>query len=128
MGVSPRPSVVETTMRTQWSSRRDGSSWPTSKRGGFDTYLYLHGPDGARVASDDDGGMGLNSYLRHEVATAGTYEVRASQFSAGRGGPYTLVIRAGDPSAFPASADTPAERQRILRERRRRYQTDEHEH
>ena len=96
--------------------------------GGFDTYLYLHDPAGREIASDDDGGAGLNSYLRFPVTASGTYEVRASQFGAGRGGNYTLVLRAGDESSFPASADSPAERARILRERQRRYRQDEHEH
>lgn len=54
----------------------------------FDSYLYVYhaGEEaGTALASDDDGGSGLNSSLTFRAPRAGVYTVRASQLSHGDG-------------------------------------------
>ncbi len=46
----------------------------------FDAYLILLGPDGRRLAFDDDGGENNNASLGWRAATAGTYTLIASSF------------------------------------------------
>lgn len=61
----------------------------------FDTYLYLFGPDGALVASDDDSGPGTNSRIPSTGAltlpATGTYTIEATSYTTGRTGGYTLT-------------------------------------
>ncbi len=45
---------------------------------GLDPYLELRDASGETVATDDDGGDGLNSLLRHTFADSGTYTIAAS--------------------------------------------------
>ncbi|MFB6176120.1 MAG: PPC domain-containing protein, partial [Halobaculum sp.] len=45
-----------------------------------DTYLYLLGPSGEIIASDDDGGNGLNSELVISLPTTGEYTVIATSY------------------------------------------------
>jgi hypothetical protein len=60
----------------------------------IDTYLMIFNASGQLVASDDDGGQGLNSYLEFTAPATGYYRVYASTFTATPGGvgPYTLVL------------------------------------
>ncbi len=61
----------------------------------FDTYLTLGRLDGCdweELATDDDGGDGTNSRLRHTLDQDGEYVIRATAFSSGEG-PYTLTLR-----------------------------------
>ncbi|MES1198971.1 MAG: PPC domain-containing protein [Pseudomonadota bacterium] len=67
-----------------------------------DPMMVIHGPDGAELASDDDGGEGLNSWLEFTAPTAGTYYVEAKGFSDSATGGYSISVTAGE---IPASAD-----------------------
>lgn len=64
----------------------------------FDTYLYLIGPDGVRVASDDDGGGNLQSRIPaagtgfFTLPTTGTYTIEATSFPSAVTGAYILTI------------------------------------
>jgi hypothetical protein len=58
----------------------------------FDTVLYLKGPDGAVLTSNDDYGGTLNSTIVYELPAAGTYSAVASSFS-GQGGSYQIEVR-----------------------------------
>lgn len=60
--------------------------------GGLDPYLTLRDPSGEDILSDDDGGMGLNSAMRHTFEDDGTYTIVASGFGASTGD-YTLRVR-----------------------------------
>ncbi len=58
----------------------------------FDSYLYVYhagAESGTALASDDDGGTGLNSSLTFRAPRAGVYTIRASQL-AHRDGAYVL--------------------------------------
>ncbi|MCI0347746.1 MAG: PPC domain-containing protein, partial [Chloroflexi bacterium] len=70
-----------------------------------DTMLKIHGPDGAELLFDDDGGEGLNSYLEFTAATSGTYFVEAGAFGSESTGGYTLSAQTG---GIPADASTDA--------------------
>lgn len=62
----------------------------------FDALLRVYpagGETGAPVATDDDGGEGLNSMLLFRAPRAGRYTVRATQLSHGDG-PWTLRMNA----------------------------------
>lgn len=70
----------------------------------FDTYLDLGrvaagGFEG--IASDDDGGDGLNSRLVHTFAEAGDYELRARSFGGMSTGAYTLDVSEIEPDPEP---------------------------
>ncbi len=70
-----------------------------------DTMIAIHGADGEQIASDDDGGEGLNSYLEFTAPASGNYFVAASAFGGGGVGGYALTARAGD---IPADSSTDA--------------------
>lgn len=59
----------------------------------FDPMLELLGPDGTKLAEDDDGGGGLNAQIVHVARTTGRYRLRVLANSAGAAaaGRYTLV-------------------------------------
>lgn len=61
-----------------------------------DPYLAVHGPDGAEIATDDDGGEGLNSWLEFTAPAAGDYYLEARGFSEDAEGSYTLTITGGE--------------------------------
>jgi hypothetical protein len=69
-----------------------------------DPYIAIYGPNGEQVATDDDGGEGLNAWLEYTAATAGAYylEVRGFVEEAGAGR-YAIQITGGE---VGASADT----------------------
>lgn len=70
-----------------------------------DPFLSLHGPNGQELASDDDGGGGLNAYLEFTAPATGNYFVDAGAFADSGTGGYTLTARQGD---IPADASTDA--------------------
>jgi hypothetical protein len=70
-----------------------------------DPLVILHGPDGAEVARDDDGGPGLNALLEYQAAAAGDYYVEVRGFSDDAAGTYTLTLTAGEIGDTAETAD-----------------------
>ncbi|MEZ5994252.1 MAG: PPC domain-containing protein [Hyphomonadaceae bacterium] len=70
-----------------------------------DPLLRLYGANGQELATDDDGGDGLNSYLEFTAPEAGNYFVAASAFGDAATGGYALAALPGD---IPADASTDA--------------------
>ena len=58
----------------------------------FDPYLVLRDEDGAEIATNDDGGVGLNSYLSYTFPADGTVTILATGFGDSTGD-YTLRVR-----------------------------------
>jgi hypothetical protein len=63
----------------------------------FDTYLYLIGPNGSVIASDDDGGGGTNSRIpagsgNYTAPSNGTYTIEVTSYSENRVGGYSLSL------------------------------------
>jgi hypothetical protein len=77
-----------------WAVRgRAGETLVVSLRSdAFDPYLYAFGPGMAEVATNDDGGSGLNSELTITFATDGTYVIGAAALSSGSTGTYTISV------------------------------------
>jgi len=64
----------------------------------YDTYLYLLGPNGAVVTSDDDGGPGTNSRIPansgfYTLPSSGVYTIESTTYTSTRTGAYTLAIQ-----------------------------------
>jgi len=81
----------------------------------FDTLLKVYRADrgGEPLATDDDGGGGLNSFLVFPAADGGRYVVRVTAFSGTAGGAYRLRVSKGTiPWSSPAADES----------------ADEHEH
>jgi hypothetical protein len=76
----------------------------------FDAFLVLKDSQGNVVASDDDGGSGLNSRIERVLA-AGTYEIVASSFGPNQTGAYQLTVDA-PPTSAAARADGRSEMRR----------------
>ena len=71
----------------------------------FDSYLVLRDDAGEVVATDDDGGVGLNSRIERTLG-AGTWVIEASALQPGATGAYTLTVGPVAPSpTAPASAE-----------------------
>jgi hypothetical protein len=69
----------------------------------FDAYLYLGRREGAQwrqLAHDDDGGEGRDARITHVFAADGEYLIRASSFTAGRSGSFTLQVASGRANAI----------------------------
>lgn len=73
----------------------------------FDTYLVIT-QDGAEVATDDDGGSGLDSELV-ESLDAGTYTIWAGSFSGSSTGRFTLSVSEGGAQERTDPADVSPE-------------------
>lgn len=58
--------------------------------GSLDSFLELYGPDGTLVASNDDGGGNLNSWIVYRFGTTGTYRLVARSYASSSGGGYTV--------------------------------------
>ena len=75
--------------------------------GAFDPRVAVYAADarsGEPIASDDDGGGALNSFVAFAPEAGGRFIVRATSFSAGSGGAYRLsVVR--HPMPAPARVD-----------------------
>ncbi|HEY0587010.1 MAG TPA: kelch repeat-containing protein [Pseudoduganella sp.] len=56
----------------------------------FDTYLYLRGPAGTVLKSDDDGGGGTNSRISFSLPSTGIYTIEATSYGSYATGAYTL--------------------------------------
>ena len=70
----------------------------------FDAFLVLKDSQGNVIATDDDGGTGLNSRIERVLA-AGTYEIVASSFGPDQTGAYQLTVDV-PPTPMPAAART----------------------
>ena len=57
----------------------------------FDPYLILYGPDGVEIASDDDGGEGLNARLEITLPVSGLYTASVTSYD-GSSGRYLIEI------------------------------------
>ncbi|WP_008315385.1 PPC domain-containing protein [Leptolyngbya sp. PCC 6406] len=68
----------------------------------FDAYLILLGPDGERVAEDDNGGEGLNSLIQIQLPQTGHYLVIviANAYDPGGRGRYRLTAAAISAEAY----------------------------
>ena len=64
----------------------------TSNNGQSDPMLWLTGPSGSLIATDDDSGEGLNALIKTRLTAGTVYTLRAGFFEDG-GGRYTLTIR-----------------------------------
>ena len=64
----------------------------------YDTWVELYDADCNFIASNDDGGAGLNSLLIQQGLAAGTYFIGVSSWAAGLGGTYFLTAICDDPS------------------------------
>ncbi len=59
----------------------------------LDTLLFLFGPDGEQIATDDDGGAGTNARIANLILSeTGTYAIDAQAFPGGGTGAYTLSL------------------------------------
>jgi hypothetical protein len=70
-----------------------------------DPYVVVHGPDGAELASDDDGGDNLNSWLEFQAQNAGIHYLEARGFSEDAVGRYALAVTPGEIGASPDGAE-----------------------
>lgn len=62
----------------------------------YDTYLYLDGPDGVEIASNDDSAGNLNSLIVFTAPENGTYTARLDSFEPGASGEYTVSLAQPD--------------------------------
>ena len=62
-----------------------------------DPYLRLYDQNGQLIASDDDGGPGLNSLLRFTAQASGTFHVGAAAFDDTATGGYSVVVSEATP-------------------------------
>ena len=68
----------------------------------LDTVLRITDAGGRELAYDDDSVFGLNSMIRGwRVPADGAYTIRVGSFGGRSGGPYTLIVRAGDEFIVP---------------------------
>jgi len=67
----------------------------------FDAFLVLKDSDGNILATNDDGGGGLNARVDYAL-TAGTYEIVASSFRPGQTGAYKLTVDVPPPATTAA--------------------------
>ena len=58
----------------------------------FDPYLRLEDANGKHLASDDDGGQGLNSRIFYTPPQIGNYKIIATTFGASQLGNFTLTV------------------------------------
>jgi hypothetical protein len=83
--------------RDQWTfSANGGEAIRINMDAEFDTYLELLGPDGARIAENDDFN-GLDSQIDITLPAAGTYTIIARSFSSTASGQYTLSVQLAQP-------------------------------
>lgn len=70
-----------------------------------DPFLVLHGPDGAELLQDDDGGEGLNSWFEYQATAAGPHYIEVRGFTEDAAGRYMLSITAGEVGASAETAE-----------------------
>ena len=61
-----------------------------------DPLIIMHGPDGAELARDDDGGQGLNSWLEFVAPAAGAYYLEVRGFGDEAQGRYSINVSSGE--------------------------------
>ena len=72
-----------------------------------DPYLYFLDPNGVELASDDDGGTGINSIVTFTASTSGTYQIKAAAYpDSGLTGQYTVDVRQQGTDSVPAGFKT----------------------
>jgi hypothetical protein len=71
-----------------------------------DPLIVMHGPDGAELARDDDGGTGLNSWLEFVAPSAGAYYLEVRGFSEEAQGRYAITLSAGEIGNSADGAET----------------------
>jgi hypothetical protein len=93
-----------------------GQAFQMSILSSWDNYAVIFDPAGNQVASNDDGGNGLNAQISYSCPATGTYRLGVTTFSASTStGPYTMQVQAlGQPATVqptpigqPAGAPTP---------------------
>ena len=62
-----------------------------------DTFLRIYGANGQLLASNDDGGVDLNSLMRFTATTTGTYYIEADSYDNNKIGQYTLSVSVAPP-------------------------------
>ena len=62
-----------------------------------DTFLYLYDSNGVLIASNDDGGAGLNSFIRFVAGSSGTYYIEANSYGGAATGQYSLKVTETQP-------------------------------
>lgn len=70
---------------------------------GFDPMAVIHSADGLELATDDDGGEGLNSWLEFTAPSSGDYFFEARGFTEDAQGRYAIMVSPGE---ITDSADT----------------------
>jgi hypothetical protein len=75
------------------------------EKGVSDTLLNVYDAHGVKIATDDDDGDGLNSYLEFTPTETGVYYLEARGFTDDATGTYTLALKDGD---IPADTTTDA--------------------
>ena len=70
-----------------------------------DSYLRVSRDDGTEIASDDDGGSGVNARLEFRVPVTGQYKIRASAFDDDDSGPFVLWVGDRDPGTMNPGAN-----------------------
>jgi hypothetical protein len=68
-----------------------------------DPVITLYDSDGKAVATDDDGGSGVNAFLNYTSVAGGTYYAAVSSFNSAGAGQYTLRVADTD---VPGNANT----------------------
>lgn len=76
-----------------FSGSRDQVIYVDMVSSDFDAYLDIYDGDARLVATNDDGGEGLNSRIAYTLPQAGTYTVCARSRYANRTGSYSLQLR-----------------------------------
>ena len=78
----------------------------------FDSFLYLLGPDGAILASDDDGGNGTNSRIPStglfSLPVSGVFVIEATTFASGATGAFTVLLETAPTILAPTANQTVA--------------------
>lgn len=70
-----------------------------------DPYLSVRAADGSEIATDDDGGDGLNSWLEFQAPSAGAYFIEARGFTEDAQGQYLLSVNPGEIGASANDAE-----------------------
>ena len=65
-----------------------------------DSYLRVLRDDGTEIASDDDGGSGVNARVEFRVPATGQYKIRASGYDDDPSGPFVLWVGDRDPGTM----------------------------
>ncbi|MGG6242687.1 tetratricopeptide repeat protein [Nodosilinea sp. AN01ver1] len=93
----------------------------------LDAYLFLYGPDGQKLAENDDFEAGnYNAVITLTLPVDGTYRMRANAYET-EGGAYTLTVLPGEVPVFSEAALQQAEARRLKRQATELSRTGEYE-